>query len=83
MQSPESRFLSIFLLQSDRSEGIRASTYRLEARLSPLTAGWTHRGIPDESPARRRRTEPRLARAILQALTIADSIENRKATWKR
>jgi hypothetical protein len=74
MQNPESQFLSVFLLQSHRDEGIRASEYRLEAALSPSTAAGADRGIPDESPARRRATEPRLARAILQALTITESI---------
>jgi hypothetical protein len=74
MQNPESRFLSVLLLQSHRDEGLRAAEYRLEAPLSPFTGAWAHYGIADESPARKRAIEPRLARAILQALTITESI---------
>lgn len=74
MQSFESPFLSVFLLQPQRREGNSPQEYQFDAALAPLAAAWAFRGIPHESPARRRVTEPRLARAIVQALAITESI---------
>jgi hypothetical protein len=67
-------FLSEFLLQSPRREGIAAEEYRMASALAPFKASWQRLGIPDESPARRKQNEPRLAKAILQTFAITDSI---------
>jgi hypothetical protein len=74
MQNIESQFLSVFLLRPLRHEGIGPQEYRFDAPLTRSTAPWAVCGFPDESPARRRQTEPRLARAIVQALAITESI---------
>jgi hypothetical protein len=74
MQNLESPFLSEFLLDSQCPEGIAAQEYRLAAPLASFRARWALLGIPEEPPARRRQTGSRLAKAILQALTITDSI---------
>lgn len=74
MQGFESSFRSVFLLQPQRREGNGPREYQFDAPVAPLAAAWAHRGIPHESPSRRREIEPRLARAIVQALAITESI---------
>jgi hypothetical protein len=74
MQNHESPFLSEFLLQSQHHERIAVKEYRMASPPGSFKASWARLGIPEESPARRRQTEPRLAKAILQALANTDSI---------
>jgi len=74
IQNIWSPFLSEFLLQSQRHEGIALREYRMASPLASFKTSWARLGIPEESPGRRRQTEPRLAKAILQALAITDSI---------
>jgi hypothetical protein len=74
MQVFENDLLSVFLIQARRPGGFGSEDYRWEVPLTPFQASWALRGIPDGSPARRRETEPRLARAIVRALAATESI---------
>ena len=74
MQTLGSPFLSEFLLQSQRDVETGAREYRMASCLESFQAAWARLGIPEESPARRKQTDPRLAKTILQAFAITDSI---------
>ena len=61
-------FLSVFLLRASDPTVDAQKEVRFEARLTPLAPSWGFLGIPGLPQTRTSGTEPRLAKAIIQAL---------------
>jgi chemotaxis protein methyltransferase CheR len=74
MMSPsEYDFLSVFLLRSSGLTRGAQKQYLLESRLMPLAQSWGLLGIPELVETLKKGSEPRLATAVAEAMTLNEA----------